>query len=119
MAKTNIKNSPYVVFENDSLQKTMEVITHNHKGCVVVVNEKYQVLGTVADGEIRRAIIKGATPVTPVARVLNINFISISSNDTESIKSHETILSQHTNINVIPVVSEDNILVDIIVRSIN
>ncbi len=116
MTKKNIKNSPYVILENDSLQRAMEIITHNQRGSVVVVNKKWRVMGVLADGEIRRAIIKGATPNTPVIKILNVNFISISPYADKYIKNPNIILSNHPNINIIPVTDKDNKLIDIIIR---
>ena len=112
--KTNIKNSRYLIFNDASIQDAMEAITHNHRGCVVMVSRDLVVMGVLSDGDIRRAIIKGATSITPVQKVANVNFISVSYKHAEEDK--ENILSRHSDINVIPVIDNKNKLIDVIVR---
>lgn len=114
--KIDIKNSNYVIFQDASIQGAMETITANHRGCAIVVDRDWLVVGVVSDGDIRRALVRGATTITPVHKVLNSNFMSISYNDKEVLKNQEVFFQDHPTINVVPVLGKSNSLVDIIVR---
>ena len=95
----------------------MEVITENHIGSAVVVDDSLHVVGVVTDGMIRRALLKGAVmQTTPVSQALNYNAITISSRDIETLKNPEKFFLEHWEVNVVPVVDEKNVLVDVVIR---
>ncbi|MBI1888685.1 MAG: CBS domain-containing protein [Candidatus Spechtbacteria bacterium] len=114
--KLDIKNSNYIVKEDASLNEAMEAITYNHRGCVVVVDKDFLVLGVLSDGDIRRALVKGATMITPVSKVLNTNFVSVRDDARDTLQNPERFFEAHANLNVIPVLGEKNRLADILVR---
>ncbi|KKU85084.1 MAG: KpsF/GutQ family protein [Parcubacteria group bacterium GW2011_GWA2_47_8b] len=116
----DFKNSSYIVQASSSLQEAMEVITANHRGSAVAVDDKLHVVGVVTDGMIRRALLKGAVmQTTPVSQALNYNAITIPSRDTETLKNPEKFFLEHWEVNVVPVVDEKNALVDIMIRNAN
>jgi len=116
MTKFDYQNSSYVVMENTSLEEAMEAITLNQRGAVVVVNKKGTLLGILSDGDIRRALLRHATLITPVSKVLNMNVASISNGKNIGATSEEIFNSQ-TVVNIIPVVDGKNKVIDIIVRN--
>lgn len=111
------KHSLYVISENATLKEAMEIITHNHRGSVVVVDQERHVVGVVADGEIRRALLMGAIHSTPVKKVVNVNFISVSSGDEITRKNPQDFFSKHGNIEIAPIIDNKNKLVDVIVHN--
>ena len=116
----DFKNSNYIIQANSSLQEAMEIITANHRGSAVVVDDKLHVIGVVTDGMIRRALLKGAVMrTTPVSQALNYNAIVVSSRDTATLKNPEKFFLEHWEVNVVPVVDEENSLVDIMIRNAN
>lgn len=50
-----------LVAPSDSIKETMTCIERNAKGIALVVDEERRLLGTVTDGDIRRAILDGAS----------------------------------------------------------
>lgn len=115
-SKLDIKNSNYIVRDDVFLAEAMEAITYNHRGCVVVVDKDFLVLGVLSDGDVRRALVKGATMITPVSKVLNTNFVSVSNDERETLENPEHFFEAHPNVTVVPVLGEKNKLVDILVR---
>ena len=118
MKKFNYRKSNYVVVENVSLEEAMEVVTINQRGAVVVVNSKGTLLGILSDGDTRRALLRGATLMTPVSKLINLNAISLSSKANVS-KLSEEIFRTNTVVNIIPVVDGKNNVVNIVVRNPN
>lgn len=116
MPNFNIKNSQYIVKENASLEDAMTSITINQRGAVVVVDDKGVLLGVISDGDIRRALLRHNTLITPVSKVLNMNVVSISNRRNIQASSQEIFNSQ-TVVNIIPVVDYKNKVIDIIIRN--
>jgi CBS domain-containing protein len=112
--KTIRKNLDYIVVSDATLNDAMQKITVNHRGCIVVVDKDMLVVGVLSDGDIRRAIVKGATIFTPVCKVMNQKFLAIFE-DKES-ESVNEIFSKHPYVNVIPKVDKKNKLRDLIIR---
>ena len=116
MTKFNCQNSNYVVTEDISLEGAMEAITLNQRGAVIVVNEKETLLGILSDGDIRRALLRHATLITPLSKLINPNVVSISEKEDHENRTKE-IFETKTVVNIIPVVDDKNRVIDIIVRN--
>src|SRR3989344_7610856 len=111
MTKFNYRNSSYVVMEDASLERAMEAITLNQRGAVAVVNNKGMLMGILSDGDIRRTLLRGATLIAPVSKLINLNVISLSGKD-DIKRLSEEIFGTNTAVNLIPVVDSKNNVID-------
>jgi dTDP-glucose pyrophosphorylase/CBS domain-containing protein len=59
------------VSPTDSLKHVIAVIDNNRRQFAVVVDENDRLMGVVADGDIRRAILRGATLDSPASSIMN------------------------------------------------
>ena len=95
---------------SSTIGDALKAITNNHRGSVVVVDGENRVLeGVVSDGEIRRALVAGATTLAPIEKILNRNPITM--NNTEA--TSETIaekLKHNRQINVIPIIQKNRVV---------
>ena len=93
-----------------TMREAMQIIDAGEMKIGLVVNEGKVLMGTVSDGDIRRAILKGTELDTPVKKLMSRNFISAKVGD-----SKESILNlaKLHKIYQIPVIDENNTLVDI------
>jgi len=114
--KVDLKNTNYVVRDTYSLKEAMKAITANHRGSAIVTDDKLHVIGIITDGMIRRALLKGAIMQTPVRQALNYNVISMQNKDTKTLKNPEKFFSEHSDINIVPVIDDRNVLIDIVIR---
>ncbi len=64
----------------DSIKKAMEVIDKGSRGIALVIDNDFRLLGTITDGDIRRAILKGTSLDEAVKTIMNENFIFVSQN---------------------------------------
>ena len=94
----------------------MELITLNQRGAIVVASDKGTLLGILSDGDIRRALLRHATLMTPLSKLINPNVISLSNKEDCEDRSKE-IFETKTVVNIIPVVDKDNKIVDVIIRN--
>ncbi len=101
----NIVRQPiedFVIEASHMLKDALIAITNNRKGSLVVVDQDGRYLGVVSDGDIRRAMVKGATEFTPIEKFVNTNGFFQSDNVTdEEIKSS---FEAHPEITLIPLV---------------
>lgn len=101
----------YIASVDDSIEDAWTKIESNHHRTVIVLNEG-KVVGTLTDGDIRRAIMKKRLLTTPIRDIMNVNFISISPNELDRVSD---IISEH-DMYLLPVVDEKMNLIDIIIR---
>ena len=92
----------------DSIRTAMLKITANRYRVVIVLDGD-QVVGTCSDGDIRRALLRDVMPIAPVEKVMNINCIKT----TESDPRQQHAIIQREKITVLPVVDQNNVLVDV------
>jgi CBS domain-containing protein len=98
----------YTVAPTDSIRTAMEKIEENKHRVVVVVDDG-AVLGTVSDGDIRRAFLHDVLPLAPVAQIMQLN----PHVTTERDPARRAELVRREQVTVLPIVSEDNRLIDI------
>lgn len=65
--------SQFLLKQDSTILKCMEVIDKNKEGIALVVNEKGRLVGTVTDGDIRRFILSGHSVEEPVTNVMWTN----------------------------------------------
>lgn len=100
--------SLFTVAATDSIRTAMERIEANHHRVVVVVDEG-KVVGTVSDGDIRRAFLHDVLPIAPVTRIMQLNPHVTTERDPDRLR--ELIVRER--VTVLPVVSEENDLLDL------
>jgi CBS domain-containing protein len=98
----------YTVAATDTIRTAMEKIERN-KHRVVVVLDEGRVVGTVSDGDIRRAFLHDTLTISPVSRIMQLN--PHVTTETDPARRAEIIRREH--VTVLPVVTEDNRLVDV------
>ncbi len=79
---------------------------------VFVVDEKSRVVGVITDGDVRRALLSGATLETLAREVMNKSFVSLS----HTIQDDEAQSHLSDRISVIPMLTDDGCLDRIVYR---
>lgn len=51
----------FSIHQEGTLRQCMEIIDRNSRGILFVLNEEEKLIGAISDGDIRRALLKGAT----------------------------------------------------------
>ncbi|OHA16084.1 MAG: hypothetical protein A3A10_00840 [Candidatus Tagabacteria bacterium RIFCSPLOWO2_01_FULL_42_9] len=113
--KNSLKNSNFIIGKNSLLEEAMRVITINHRGAVIVIDNRQRVIGVVGDGDIRRALLKGAIMSTPVINIMNPEVKKITLKDKEIFSSPKKFFGENRGINILPVVDKENKLIDLLV----
>ena len=99
----------YTVNPNATIEEAWSVIEENRQRSVIVVKDM-TVVGTLSDGDLRKAMLSGRLMSTPVKEVMNINFLSITK---DKIKNGKNIFKKKA-IFLIPIVDENMNLLNIL-----
>lgn len=100
----------HTVQRSSSIQDALVTIEANHHRCVIVVDQRNRVVGTLSDGDVRRALLDHRLISAPVEAVMNLNFISLRPGE----EAKAAQLYKTHRIHVFPVVDEGNQLLDVV-----
>ncbi|MBU5591097.1 nucleotidyltransferase family protein [Clostridium sp. MSJ-4] len=107
--KNNINN--LFVYKNYTIRQSLQAIDLGAKGIVLLVNEDGTLIGTITDGDIRRAILRGASLDDSIENVAHYNPISVKQSMTkEEIKD----IFIKKAVKHIPIVDIDNKVIDLV-----
>lgn len=107
------KLKPFVINENITIIEALHKIDQNKKGFLIVVDKEGVVLGTLTDGDIRRAFIRGASVDKLIDDIYTKNFKYLLKSDGIS-KAIELFKSDA--IKFLPVMDNENKLLNIITK---
>lgn len=105
------KINDLLVLPETSIKDTMAVIDKGVKQIALVVDQNHHLVGTVTDGDIRRAILRGINLDSPIKEAMNKNFKSLPYGTK---KSDIEIFLKLGNISQIPLVDEDGVIHDLV-----
>lgn len=106
--------SNYLIKSTELILEALKKIDNNKKGFLLVVDEEMHFLGTLTDGDIRRAFISGASLSDTVEKVYNRESIKVNRNEDFS-KAIE--LFKSPKIKFIPIIDKHNKIVNVITKS--
>ena len=98
----------FTVQTTETIRTAMRRITANKYRVVVVLDGK-KVVGTVSDGDIRRALLRDVLLEAPVEKIMNLNCRMTTERSPERLAE----LIRREQVTVLPVVTAANELVDV------
>jgi D-glycero-alpha-D-manno-heptose-7-phosphate kinase len=104
----------FLLNKKAKLEDAIKQIEVNSKGFILVENDVKQILGTLTDGDIRRALLAGAKLSDLALKHINKNFIFLDDNSIE----HESIYKKlDQEITFIPVLDDKKRLLKFITKN--
>jgi dTDP-glucose pyrophosphorylase len=100
----------YCIGASSTIKEAMMVIDKDLAGAALVINERNELVGTITDGDIRRAMLKGYSINDDIERVYFKNFKFVTEQYSKK-KAKDYMLKN--NIRQVPVVNCDKKLVDL------
>ena len=99
---------------NNTLLEVMHIINENGMGICFVTDEVDFLKGVVTDGDIRRAILNHKSLDSSIVAILNENFVCgyVDDSNDELIDKISEKINEDIDINIIPIVDQNNQLVD-------
>ncbi len=100
----------FLIKPNKTIKEALQLIQKNSHRCLVVVNDKKKLLGTLSDGDIRGALLENRKLHDKIAPFYNRNAKFIIKNNLDKDK----ISGLLKKFDIIPVINEDKTIQDII-----
>ncbi|MFT5824484.1 MAG: hypothetical protein ACI8ZM_005752, partial [Crocinitomix sp.] len=110
MIKNKEDFSKYTANPNDSIKTCMARIEQNKKGGLIIINENYLLLGSISDGDIRRALLAGKGIDDSINFCYNTKPIKCLDHETDAL-TFEILIEK--KITLLPIVNSGNILIGI------
>jgi CBS domain-containing protein len=101
----------YLVPATATLGTALAVIEENRHRSVIVVDDRDVAVGTLSDGDARKAILDRRLLSTPVRDVMNMNFISVGPDEHERARE---IFAAEDHISLLPVVDDSGRILDVL-----
>ena len=98
------------VFENSNIHEVMKKLQKTGERCLVVVNKNKRLLGTINDGDIRRAILNQISTSTSIKNIYKKKCIYVQSKKFKIEKILKIIKSK--KIDLVPVVNNNKIVIN-------
>ena len=97
-----------ITSENGDIRKAISTIDKGGLRIALIVNNENKLIGTVCDGDIRRALLKGLTLDSPLSSIIQKNYHSANSDVS---KKEISKIMKENSISQIPIVTKDNELI--------
>lgn len=105
----DIDECPYLPI-NSTLQDVVLIMTRKNVGGCAIVNDSFELLGIIVEGDIRRTLLKSSEGInTPVAQIMNSKPISITP-DTLAFDAISVMEKKDGQIYILPVVENNKFL---------
>ncbi len=97
-----------IISPNKTIKQALEIIDHGALQLALVADENFKLIGTLSDGDIRRALIKGSALDQSIETIINRtpNTVTLDTPKTELRK-----LMRDKDISKIPIIDERGILI--------
>lgn len=94
-----------VLSPNDTIREAMRTLDKGSLRIVLVCNEEQKLLGTVTDGDTRRALLADANMQDPVSNIMNVKPVSVT---TSSSRAQRLRLMNQHDLTAIPILDSYN-----------
>lgn len=101
-----------LIYPENSIKEAIAALDQGRKQIVLVVDKERKLLGTVTDGDIRRAILRGSNLDKPVDAIMNSDYISLPK-EASNKKIKETF-KHNKMIHQIPLLDSQGRVIDLV-----
>ena len=109
--KNQRMNKQILISENSSLKVALERMGKLGKKCLIIANDG-KFVGTLSDGDVRKALLSGKGIDSPVKGIFNENAFSVFEGEFKKVDFKKVFLEQKYGL--IPVLDKKNIVRDIV-----
>jgi dTDP-glucose pyrophosphorylase len=107
---SNVKK--IIILSDKTLKLAMQTLSLINIKCLIVVNSKKQVIGTLTDGDVRRALVKGKSMKSKVFDICNKKFLFLLENEINKAKIN-SIFKKNKKLLLIPILNNSKKLMRI------
>ena len=102
----------FLINNKSTIKTALKRLVKNGVGCLIVINQRNKVLGTLTDGDLRRAILKDSNINRGINKVFNLDPIFLLSG---KYKEEDVIkIFNKKRFSLLPVVDDSNELIEVL-----
>ena len=101
-----------IIKPNVNVKNALEQLSKTGEKCLVVVDKKNKLLGTISDGDARKAILKGKFHKNKISEFYQKNPIFLRENNYSLSQARNILIKKR--IEIIPIIEESRIVVDVL-----
>lgn len=105
----NTTFSDFIINSTSTLKTALIKMTASYKGVLLITDNDFKLLGALADGDIRRALINDVMLSIPVEQIMNLNPVVAKS----QLQAQE-LLKARPHLLIIPVINDAGVLVGVL-----
>ena len=94
--------SHFTIHKNSTLKQALLQMTSTHRGVLLVIDSDLNLVGVLADGDVRRALLEDVSLSIPITQVMNLNPV-VASNRLEA----ERMIDENPYLIVVPIVNKN------------
>ena len=120
MQITNKNFENLMITEKETIKDALIKINENYHKCLIVINNKKILKGTITDGNIRRGLLRGFKLTDPVSNISNkkkIIFLREGKYSPQEAKKKLVQNNQFTYIGIVPVINSKNEIIDLLTKN--
>jgi|GEM_PF-1008177 len=106
----------FIIGAEETIEAAMIKINANQRRTVLVLNNDNVVLGAVADGDIRRALLDGTILLSPVNKIMNTDYIFLNIEEDNFEKIKDKFNYREGSINILPAINSEKKLIKIYLK---
>ncbi|MDC0896376.1 sugar phosphate nucleotidyltransferase [Candidatus Pelagibacter sp.] len=96
-----------IILENQSIKEALKLLSNTKIKCLIVINKKKEVLGTITDGDIRRSLLRGKTLKTKLKDIYNKRFTFFYDDEFKN-NQIQREFEKFKNLKIIPILKKNN-----------
>ena len=96
-----------------SIREALESLSQSGQKCLIVINSYKKLKGTLSDGDLRKALLKGANLEDSIKDIYNPNPVYIKQNNYKNNLAKKLFIEN--KFDLIPIIDEEGILLDFVV----
>ena len=100
-------NQKLLISENTKILKCLSKLNNVNLKCLIVLDKKKIVKGTLTDGDMRRALLRNVNPNSSIKNIYNKNFKFFFENNFNEEKIRLIIENKENHIEIIPILSKN------------
>lgn len=106
-----MKNSSLIIYPNQTIKVAFKLLNVSGKKCLFVVDKKKKILGTLTDGDIRKAILKNKSINEQIFNIYNTKYKFINSSQYTRTKALKILLKH--KLDLLPVINSNKKIINI------
>jgi len=104
-----------LIFENNNILQALKLLNQNDGKCLIVLNKLKQIVGTVTDGDIRRAFLHNQKTTTKLKKICNKNYKFIFDYNFNEAEVKKIVKKENSDF-ILPIINKEKKLIKIYSR---